>query len=257
MAHALAPTSAAFDTIGWRIMFWFGAVPLAIALAVRWSVSESVEWLTKARQDPERVPIATVFRRWWKLVIISTMLIFGEATLYYGVIAFMPDFLTLYTKLSASQIGMAVLVTNLVWLVTSPVLGYASDLLKSRKWYLTAAYAIMAALIYPIVLMLYSGSYALVLIAGAVLGLLFSWQYSILPAFLGENISTRVRYSYIAFVINLGVAFSSFAPYMVTALGLAIKSQTMANFLVAITGAILAAAFTAMSPPDRVAEPLM
>ncbi|MGC9071458.1 MAG: hypothetical protein ACP5HK_01995 [Acidilobus sp.] len=49
-------------------------------------------------------------------------------------------------------------------------------------------------------------------------GLLFAWQYAILPVFLSENISTRVRYSYIAFVINLGVAFSSFAPYIVTAL---------------------------------------
>ena len=257
VAHALAPTQAAFESIGWRIMFWFGVVPLAIALAVRWTVSESVEWLAKAKQDPEKVPIATVFRRWWKLVIVSTLVIFGESVIYYGVIAFMPDFLSLHTKLTASQIGMAVLVTNLVWFVTSPLLGYTSDLLRMRKWYLTAIYLITAALTYPVVMMLYSGNYALVLLAGAIVGFLFSWQYSILPAFLGENIATRVRYSYIAFVINLGVAFSSFAPYIVTALGLAIRSAAMANFAVAIIGALVAAAFAALSPPDRVGAPLM
>ncbi|MGC9071456.1 MAG: MFS transporter [Acidilobus sp.] len=64
LANYLAPTPAKFAAYGWRIMFWFSVVPLAIALAVMWKVSESVEWLLKVKNDPERIPIATVFRRW-------------------------------------------------------------------------------------------------------------------------------------------------------------------------------------------------
>ncbi|MDP8002792.1 MAG: MFS transporter [Caldisphaera sp.] len=257
LAHLIAPTPASFSTLGWRVMFWFGAIPLVIALVVRWSVSESIEWATKVKDNPEKIPIVTVFRRHWKLVIISTMVIVGEAFMYYGVVSFMPDFLALYTHLSNFQIEMAVLLTNLFWLITSPIFGYTSDILKSRKLYLAIVYAITAAVTYPIVIMLYSGKFFLVAIGGIIEGLLFGWQYAILPAFLAENISTRVRYSYIAFVVNLGVAISSFAPYIVTALGLAIHSPVMANFLIAIIAAIVAAIFSTISPSDRVAQPLL
>lgn len=257
VASYFAPTQAQFASYGWRIMFWFGVVPLVIALAVRWKVSESVEWLAKVKGDPERVPILTVFRRWWSLVIISTLIILGEATVYYGVVAFMPDFLQDNVGMPSNEIAMVVLVTNLVWFVTSPLFGYISDVIRSRKLYLAAAYALIAATSYPVLRMLYSGSYAAALAAGAVVGLLFSWQYAVLPAFLGENISTRVRYSYIAFVINVGVALSSLAPFVVTYMGYRINNMPLANILVATGAAVLAMVFTLVSPRDRVGTPLM
>ncbi|MFP3287502.1 MAG: MFS transporter [Acidilobus sp.] len=257
LASALAPTPAKFASYGWRIMFWFGVVPLAIALAVRWKVSESVEWLMKAKDNPERIPIATVFRRWWRLVIISTLIIFGESVIYYGIIAYMPDFLTAVVKMPGAEIATVVLVTNLVWLVTAPIFGYISDVIKSRKLYLAAAYALIVALVYPVIRMLYSGNYYAALVAGATVGLLFSWQYSVLPAFLGENISTRVRYSYIAFVINVGVAFSSFAPYLVAYMGYYVThSMPLADAFVALLTAVIALVFTLVAPHDRVGAPL-
>ena len=70
---------------------------MIIALAVRWKVGESVMWLTKAVNNPERVSIITVFRRWWRLVVIATLVIFGESCIYYGTIAYMPTFLSLHT----------------------------------------------------------------------------------------------------------------------------------------------------------------
>ncbi|MGC9079555.1 MAG: MFS transporter [Nanopusillaceae archaeon] len=257
MAHFIAPTPASFSTLGWRVMFWFGAIPLIIALAVRWSVSESIEWAMKAKANPEKIPIITVFKKHWKLVIISTLIIFGESVMYYGVVAFMPNFLALYTKLTAKQIGYEVLIANIVWYVTSPILGYTSDILKSRKYYLAAIYVITAVLVYPLISMLYSNNFTTIAISSAIIGFLFSWQYSILPSFLAENISTRVRYSYIAFVLNLGVAFSSFAPYVVTALGLILKSAVLGDISFVLMAVIIAAVFTLISPKDRVGQPLM
>jgi len=128
----------------------------------------------------------------------------------------MPTFLGLYTRLSAYQIDNVVLATNLIWLFVSPLTGYLSDVLKVRKLLIAILGFVIGALVYPIIILLATGSYVLSIIAGLVLGFLFAFQYSIFPAWLSENITTNVRYSYIAFSINLGVALSSFAPYIVT-----------------------------------------
>lgn len=251
VALALAPGDA-FQTYGWRIMFWFGVVPLAIALAIRWKVGESIEWLNKVANNPEKIPIATVFKKWWKLVIIAAIVLFSSGSIYYGIIAYMPTFLGLYTRLSAYQIDNVVLATNLIWLFISPLTGYLSDVLKVRKLLIAILGFVIGALVYPIIILLAAGSYVLSIIAGLVLGFLFAFQYSIFPAWLSENITTNVRYSYIAFSINLGVALSSFAPYIVTFLGLVFNNPVTGIAVFDIITSILGGIVALMSPRDRV-----
>ena len=255
LAEALAP-GPLMATLGWRILFWFGAIPLIIALAVRWEVGESVEWLAKAKPKIEKLPIATVFRKYWKFVAIATVTIFGESLLYYGGVAYMPTALALFTHLGVYQIANTVLVTNIVWYVLAIPFGYSSDILRSRKKLLASIYIITAVLAYPLMILLISGSYGLALLSGAILGALFAYQYSILPAWLGENIPAVVRYSFTATVINLGVAFSSFAPYISTYLSTFLPSVT-AMSIVLIIGAIAAVIFVLIGPKDRVHEPLI
>ncbi|QXJ35697.1 MFS transporter [Saccharolobus shibatae] len=255
VALALAPGTA-FQTLGWRIMFWFGAIPLIIALAVRWKVGESLEWLTKVADKPEKIPIATVFRRWWKMVVIATIVLFANGSIYYGIIAYMPTFLALHTSLSSYEIDNIVLATNLIWLFVSPLTGYLSDILRIRKLLIGILGFVIGVLVYPIISLLYTGSYILGIIAGIVMGFLFAFQYSIFPAWLSENISTNVRYSYIAFSINLGVAFSSFAPYIVTALGLALNNAVLGIATFDISAAIIGGIIALLSPRDKVGTSL-
>jgi len=251
VALALAP-GAAFQTLGWRIMFWFGVVPLIIALAVRWKVGESIEWLTKVANKPEKIPIAVVFKRWWKLVIIATVVLFSSGSIYYGIIAYMPTFLSLHTSLTNYEIDNVVLATNLIWLFISPLTGYLSDILRARKVLIGILGFIIGILVYPIINLLYTGSYILTIFAGIIMGFLFAFQYSIFPAWLAENITTSVRYSYIAFSINLGVAFSSFAPYIVTALGAAFNNPVLGIIAFDAVAAIVGGIVALLSPHDRV-----
>jgi MFS family permease len=251
LALGLAPGEE-FSVIGWRIMFWFGIVPLVIALAVRWKVGESLEWLIKARPSPEKIPIVTIFKRYWKLVIIATVVLFSSGSIYYGIIAYMPTFLNLYTKLSPYQIDNVVLATNLLWLFVSPLTGLISDISKRRKLLIALTGFVAAVLIYPIILLLYSGLYILTIFSGLLLGFIFAFQYSIFPSWLSENISTKVRYSYIAFSINLGVALSSFAPYIVTALSLVFKNPVIGTTAFDAIAAILGGIIVLFSPKDRV-----
>ena len=111
---------------------------------------------------------------------------------------------------------------------------------------------LIGLLVYPVVSMLYIGSYILGILAGLIMGFLFAFQYSLFPAWLSENIATSVRYSYIAFSINLGVAFSSFAPYIVTALGLAFHNPVTGTAVFDVTASIIGGIAALLSPPDKV-----
>jgi len=251
IASSLAP-GAAFTKYGWRIMFWFGIIPLIIALTVRWKVGESIEWLTKVADKPEKIPIATVLKKWWKLVIIAAVVLFSSGSIYYGIIAYMPTFFELYTHLSIYEIDNIVLATNLIWLFLSPLTGYLSDVLKMRKILIAIIGFVIGILIYPIINSLYTGSYILSILVGMLVGFLFAFQYSIFPAWLSENITTNVRYSYIAFSINLGVALSSFAPYIVTALGLIFHNPVLGIAIFDISASILGGIAALLSPQDKV-----
>ncbi len=130
--------------------------------------------------------------------------------------------------------------------------GYLSDVLKMRKILIAILGFVIGILIYPIINLLYTGSYILSILVGMLVGFLFAFQYSIFPAWLSENITTNVRYSYIAFSINLGVALSSFAPYIVTALGLIFHNPVLGIAIFDISASILGGIAALLSPQDKV-----
>jgi MFS family permease len=244
-----APTRADMIAYGWRIIFWFGVVPLFIALFVRWKIGESEIWLRKAKPAVERIPFATLLRKYWVFVIIATLVIFGQSLLYYGSIGYFGTLLPLLGY-SSYAVLIASLSAGLAWLFIGPLLGYLSDKLGRRKLILMIYYAIAAAVLYPIWMLIASRQLAYLIIGAALMGIVFSSQYSVLPAWLAETIETKVRYSGIGFIINLGVAFSSFAPYISTYLLKSIGPMygtVFAISLVTIIGAIISLIFVVPS----------
>jgi MFS family permease len=140
-----------------------------------------------------------------------------------------------------------------------PFFGLLSDVLRTRKKLLVLFYAVAAASSYPIMYLLTLGSLTYLVLGAALLGIVFSSQYSILPAWLAEMMDTRVRFSGIGFIINTGVAFSSFAPYISTYLlsimGTGIYGRVTAISIVTIIGALVSLIFVLFSR-DRAGEPL-
>ncbi|BCU67650.1 MFS transporter [Sulfolobales archaeon HS-7] len=255
LASFLAPTTTTFDTIGWRIVFWFGLLPLLIAFIVRWSIGESPVWEKEAKLAVEKIPIATALRKYWKFIVIAVVVIFGEALYYYSTLGYMGTLLPLL-NFSPGETSLVILVSSAVWLFTSPFFGLLSDNIGTRKKILITFYIIMAVINYPLFLMMTSRSLGLAIVSGAIMGLIFGAQYAVLPAWLAESIETKVRYSGIGLIINVGVAFSSFAPYISTFLLFTGISQAVATSLVGIIGGLLALIFVIPAPRERVGEAL-
>lgn len=257
LAAYLAPTKAAMGAYGWRILFWFGVVPLIIALVVRWSIGESRVWLAKGKPAAERIPFVALVRRYWKFIVIATVVIFGESLIYYGSIGYFGTLLPLLGY-GSEAVVLASLSAGMAWLLAGPLFGYLSDRSGKRKAVLAAYYAAIAILLYPVWALIAGQNIAYLVAGAALMGILFSSQYSVLPAWLAENIETKVRYSGIGFILNLGVAFSSFAPYISTSLLGSIGKTygTLAAIsLVTIIGAVLALIFVLLSK-DRCCQEL-
>jgi MFS family permease len=255
LASTLAPGSQ-FAVFGWRIIFWFGAIPFFIALIARWKISESIEWKVKAAPKVERIPLLTALKSNGKFFLIILLAWFGQNFFTMGSITFLPSFLKLYTLNSPSSIATIVLIANLGVMVGAPIWGYISDKRRSRRTFLTLAFLTNAVLLYPLIVIFNLGIVWISLLAGITLGFFNPLHISVLPAWVTENTKTSVRYSMLASAHSIGAALGGLAPYTVVLLSLTLGPVT-STAMVAISGCLVGAlAIFFFSPGDRVGKVL-
>jgi MFS family permease len=256
LASTLEPGSQ-FAIMGWRIIFWFGAIPLVIALIARWKVSESIEWKIKVAPKVEKIPLLTALKSksTRKFFFIMCIAYFGSNFFSNGSITFLPSFLKLYTHNSPSYIATIVLIANLAVMAAAPIWGYISDTRNIRRTFLILAFVINGVLLYPLIVIFNLGMVGTSLFAGIVLGFFVVMMTSILPAFVTENTKTKERYSLMASAHSLGAAFGGLAPYLVVLFSVTLGPVT-ATSMVAIFGCLVAALVIPFAPADRVKKEL-
>ena len=254
LASTLAPGSE-FSVWGWRIIFWFGAVPFILALIFRWKISESVEWKAKAASKVEKIPLVAAFKNNKKFFIITLIAFFGQTFFIYGSIIFLPSFLKLYTTNSPSAIATIVLVANVAVMFGSPIWGYLSDKMKSRRTFLTLAFLINASILYPLIFVFNLGIVGFSIFAAIALGFINPTTTGILPSWITENTRTSARYSAIASARSMGQAIGGLAPYTVVLLS-ATLGPVFGTALISIIGCLSAVIAIPFSPADRVGKTL-
>ena len=256
LASTFAPGSQ-FAIFGWRIIFWFGAIPLLIALIIRWRVSESVEWKIKAAPKVEKIPLLTALKNksTRKFFFIMCIAFFGSNFFALGSITFLPSYLKLYTSNPPSYIATIVLIANLSVMAGAPIWGYLSDKRKSRRTLLTLGFLTNAVLLYPLFVIFNLSLVGISLLASVILGFFSPMLIAILPVWVTENTKTSVRYSTMASAYSIGAAFAGFAPYTVVLLSATLGPVT-STAMVAISGCLVAALVIPFSPRDRVKQEL-
>lgn len=200
---AAVASRAVLPTLGWRWMFWLGALPALLALYIRRKVPESAAW-EEHRVGSNREIFSAVSenaRSLLYLVLLMTFMMF----LSHGTQDLYPDFLKHSRGIAATTVPYVAILYNIGAVVGAIIFGHFSQRLGRR-------YAMIASLgVCVIVLPMWAfGGSLFVLCVGAFLmqaGVQGAW--GIIPVHLNELAPDRVRGLIPGLAYQLGILFAA------------------------------------------------
>jgi SHS family lactate transporter-like MFS transporter len=205
IGYLLAAIAARFvlPTLGWRWMFWMGAIPALLALYIRAKVPESKAWI-EHREVSVGAILRTVASHWKNflyLVAMMTLMMF----LSHGTQDLYPDFLMTAHHVAAKTVSDLAVLYNLGAVLGAIVFGHFSERLGRRRSMMAALS--LSLLVIP--MWSFGGSVA-VLASGAFLmqvGVQGAW--GIIPAHLNELSPDSVRGLLPGLAYQLGILFAA------------------------------------------------
>ena len=212
-------SDAGFQTFGWRIPFLVSIVLVGIGLYVRIRIAETpVFRRAMEEQSASRVPILELVRRYPKELILTTgtmVVLFGT---FYIFSTFAPSYETTQLGLGTST-TLYITMTAVIFMgLTIPVSAAVSDRVGRRNLCLAAA-ALFGLWSFPMFWLVDTGEPLLIILAFAVLMVIYGMMFGPVAAFFSEQFETRVRYSGISLGYNLGgIVGGAFTPIIATEL---------------------------------------
>ncbi|MCG1041430.1 MFS transporter [Mycetohabitans sp. B8] len=230
---------AQMDAWGWRIPFFFGLLIGPVAWYIRKCVDETPEFVAAETSNtttltPVRDTLATQKER---LLIAIGVVILATVSTY--VVLFMPTFAVKQLGLPASASFAAILLTGIIQLVISPLVGHWSDQHGRTGIMLASAIAILV-LIYPAFAMLVSHpTLATLLVVQIIFGFLMSGYFATLPGLLSEIFPVSTRTTGLSLSYNIAVTiFGGFAPFIISWLIASTGTKVAPGFYMIFAAAI-------------------
>lgn len=212
---------------GWRVPFVFGLLLGPIAYYIRSNVDESPEFLAaKTTDSPLRDTFAGQKAR---LAIAVGIVVLGTVATY--LVLFMPTYGVKQLGLSPSVSFSAVVLTGLIQMVCSPLVGHWSDKIGRTGLMLTSA-ALLLVLIYPAFAWLVDGpSAAKLIVLQVAMGILVTGYFAALPGLLSEIFPVTTRTTGMSLAYNIAVTiFGGFGPFIIAWLIRAMGEKVAPSF---------------------------
>ena len=224
MFNTFGATSEFVVDWGWRIPFWLAGPLGFITHYIREHLEDSPVYaqmqadLAEKGMKSEDKPIRTLFKKHFRVLVISFGACVLNAVGFYAVLTYLPNYLeaTLnYDAASASIITTIVLVVYIVFIFLS---GRISDKFGRKKMLIGACVGFIVFTI-PAFWLLNSLDFFTILVVELVMCLLLTINDGTLSSYLCETFPTDVRYSGFALSFNLANAiFGGSASYISFAL---------------------------------------
>ncbi|GAA5134213.1 MFS transporter [Pseudonocardia adelaidensis] len=204
----------------WRIPFLLSAVLIAVGLFIRLRIAEPPAFeAIKEAGEQATTPLLEVLRRHPRTTLLAIGARFSESVTFNIYNAFLLTYTTLVLGLPSSVVLQGLLVAALVGMVVIPLAGALSDRIGRRPVYLAGALvALLTA--FPLFMLVDTRDTSLIWIALVIgWGIAACGMYGPQAAFFAELYPTRVRYSGMSVVYQVGVLPSgAVAPLVGTAL---------------------------------------
>ncbi|OEC97730.1 MULTISPECIES: MFS transporter [unclassified Rhizobium] len=192
-----------FPIIGWRGMFFVGAVPALLVLYIRRNVEESPAFLQR-QAKPQR-PFLTVLRENIPLFIWAVLLMTAFNFFSHGTQDLYPTFLEAQRQYDSYTVGAIAIVYNIGAIVGGLTFGSLS-----QRWGRRRTIVIAALLAIPVAPLWVWGQGPVMLAIGAFLMQLFvQGAWGIIPVHLNELSPDEVRGTFPGFAYQLGNLLAS------------------------------------------------
>jgi len=189
MGYLLASVAARFvlPNLGWRWMFWIGALPAMLALYICSKVPESEAWAQHRAESMMKVlrVVASHWKRFAYLVILMTFMMF----LSHGTQDLYPDFLKEVHRLSPSQVANIAILYNSGAIVGAILFGQLSQRIGRRMGMLAALG--LCLLIVP--LWAFGGGVTAFVVAPVLLQMGVQGAWGVIPVHLNELAADAAR----------------------------------------------------------------
>lgn len=202
---------------GWRIPFIAGGLLGFIGLYMRRGIEETPEF-TKAQKQGEisKVPFFEAIRNYRTEIMLGMGINIFWTVAYYGLLTFMPTFLSKFIGLSAQLAFLASTISMVVLMVLIPIMGHLSDRIGRKPLMLVSTLGCII-LTYPLFLLIASGSFLWIILAEIIFCALIAMYAGPGVAAIVEIFPTKVRYSSLSIGYNIsGALFGGTAPFLST-----------------------------------------
>jgi MFS transporter, SHS family, lactate transporter len=205
MGYLLASVAARFvlPTLGWRWMFWLGALPAMLALYIRMKVPESEAWAQHRAGSMAQLlrVVASHWKRFVYLVVLMTFMMF----LSHGTQDLYPDFLKEVHKLRQSQVANIAILYNCGAIVGAVLFGAFSQKTGRRMGMLAA----LGLCLVVIPLWAFGGGVLAFAFAPVLLQMGVQGAWGVIPVHLNELAADSARGLMPGLTYQLGILLAS------------------------------------------------
>lgn len=232
-----------FAVWGWRVMFFSGILSSILGIFIFRSLEESPLW-TRLKQEGVRVekaPVRALMSPQYRWTVMANLaIVIGGATQYYLTSGYLPTFLAVINHLPKPAIGSVLVLSNLLIVITAPLVGHLSELIGRKSLFL--AMGVLNLILLPFLYVTLSGLGANRVgeVTWLVLAITTLGNASFTPVlvFLNERFPTSIRATGTAVCWNVGFAIGGITPTFVTGLAQGLAGIPHSLLLV-LVGAII------------------
>ncbi len=195
---------------GWRIPFWL-ALPLGyITHYIRTHLEDSpvyAQMQDRMKEMGEKVehPIRTLFKKHFKVLIISFGACVLNAVGFYAVLTYLPNYLETTLNYPASEASIITTIVLIVYIAFIFLSGRISDKFGRKKMLIGACVGFIVLTV-PAFMLLGTMNFGVILVVELVMCLVLTINDGTLASYLTETFPTDVRYSGFALSFNLANA---------------------------------------------------
>ncbi|MDU0326109.1 MULTISPECIES: MFS transporter [Microbacterium] len=214
-------------TWGWRVPFLLSAILIGVGLFIRFKLTETptfqaaqdaLEAKSAADAPKERMPLAELFRRFKRPLLLAMGMRLGEAVFGYIILTIGLTFATNYTEIGRTDILWASTIAAAIAIYTYYFFGKLSDRIGRRAVFILGS--VVGALVsFPFFWILDADNIVLMYVVYAVAYAIgVGAVYGVEPAFFSELFGTKVRYTGVSLAAQLPSVLIGLWPLASTAI---------------------------------------